>query len=137
MRYSVIFYCYKCGQFFICKLDLSNCFSFRRQHGRVVSTSDLQCCSPGFVESCSGQATNWICSWLLRVEILQYNTIQYNTMFFILRGQIYMINPASWGFQSCDVVCGLFVSDIIIFFYYFVQNISPFLSGSSFPPNSL
>ena len=54
MRYSVIFYCYKCVQFFICKLDLSNCFSFRRQHGRVVSASDLQCCGPGFVESCSG-----------------------------------------------------------------------------------
>ena len=70
MRYSVIFYWYKCAQFFICKLDLSNCFSFSRQHGRVVSTSDLQCCSPGFVESCSGQATNRICSWLLRVQIL-------------------------------------------------------------------
>ena len=48
MRYSVIFYCYKCVQFFICKLDLSNCFSLRRQHGRVVSTSDLQCSGPGF-----------------------------------------------------------------------------------------
>ena len=70
MRYSVIFYCYKCAQFFICKLDLSNCFSFRRQHGRVVSTSDLQCCGRGFVESCSGQATNWICSSLLQVQIL-------------------------------------------------------------------
>ena len=66
------FYCYKCAQFFICKLDLSNCFSFRRQRGRGVSTSDLQCCGPGFVESCSGQATNWICSWLLWVEILSY-----------------------------------------------------------------
>ena len=59
-------------QFFICKLDLSNCSSFRRQHGRVVNTSDLQCCGLGFVESCAGQATNWICSWLLRVEILSH-----------------------------------------------------------------
>ena len=72
MRYSVIFYCYKCVQFFICKLDLSNCFSFRRQHGRVVSTSDLQCCGPGFVESCAGQATNLICYSLLRVQILSH-----------------------------------------------------------------
>ena len=70
MRYSVIFYCYKCVQFFICKLDLSNCFSFRRQHGRVVSTSDLQCCGLGFVESCSGQATIWICSLLVWVQNL-------------------------------------------------------------------
>ena len=72
MRYSVIFYCYKCAQFFICKLDLSNCFSFRRQHGRVVSTSDLQCFGPGFVESCAGQATNLICYSLLRVQILSH-----------------------------------------------------------------
>ena len=72
MRYSVIFYCYKCVQFFICKLDLSNCFSLRRQHGRVVSTSDLHCCGPGFVESCAGQATNWICYSLLRVQILSH-----------------------------------------------------------------
>lgn len=72
MRYSVIFYCYKCVQFFICKLDLSNLFSLRRQHGRVVSTSDLQCCGPGFVESCSGQATIWICSLLVWVQILSH-----------------------------------------------------------------
>ena len=44
MRYSVIFllYSYKCVQTFICKSDLSNCFSFRDS---VAEWSAQQTCN--------------------------------------------------------------------------------------------
>ena len=71
----------------------------RRQHGRVVSASDLQSGSPRF-ESCSGELLE-----LLSV-VLSSN----------LRPLLYMsiamwLPPASWGFWSCYAVFELlFVS---------------------------